>query len=182
MRHTTLLALGLALACAYRAASATPGEAEVRVHSRDFTIHIAAQVETRADRATAWRVLTDYPRWPAFIPSLQVSRILSAPGEPLRVEQRATLPWLPAFPLVVIAEVRETPTTAIQFRRIAGNILNLEGEWRILGNTPVRLEYRASIEPGFPMPAQVSEAIFRQDAKLRLEAMAAEMARLARIP
>jgi hypothetical protein len=43
----------------------------------------------------------------------------------------------------------------------------------------VRLIYRSTVEPGFPMPPQMTMEIFRQDAKVRLEAMALEMARRA---
>jgi hypothetical protein len=43
----------------------------------------------------------------------------------------------------------------------------------------VRLIYHSTVEPGFPLPPQVTIEIFRQDAKLRLEAMAREMERRA---
>ncbi|MGA9992376.1 MAG: SRPBCC family protein, partial [Thiobacillaceae bacterium] len=89
------------------------------------------------------------------------------------------IPWLPAFPVVVIATVEETPNKGLSFQRVAGNIKALEGEWQIQGKFPVRLIYRSIVDPGFPLPPQMTIDIFRQDTKVRLEAMAQEMARRA---
>ena len=154
-------------------------DAEVQVEADANVVRISAQIATRVDRVTAWQVLTDYDHWAEFVPDLLVSRVVSRPGEPLLVEQRGRIPALPSFPLVVITAVEETPYKSLRFQRIAGNIKALDGEWRIQGKLRVRLLYRSTVEPGFPLPPQTSIEIFRQDAKLRLEAMAQEMARRA---
>ena len=154
-------------------------EAEVQVAPDANVIHISATIPTSVDRKTAWQVLSDYNHWAEFVPDLLVSRVVSQPGEPLLVEQRGRIPWLPAFPVVVIAAVEETPNKGLRFQRVAGNIKALEGEWQIQGKFPVRLIYRSTVEPGFPLPPQMTIDIFRQDTKVRLEAMAQEMARRA---
>ena len=154
-------------------------DARVKVTVEATVIHIAAEVETSVDRATAWAVLTDYDHWAEFVPGLTLSRVISRPGEPLRVEQRGAVPWLPNFPLVVVSEVQETPPKSIRFQRIVGNVRALQGDWHIVGRTPVRLDYRAIVEPGFPVPPQVTVEFFRQDTRLRLEGLAKEMARRA---
>jgi hypothetical protein len=57
-------------------------------------------------------------------------------------------------------------------------VQSFAGEWLIEDKPEkVRLIYRAVVMPGFPMPPQVSMEIFRSDAKVRMEAMAQEMAR-----
>ena len=165
-------ALGLALA-----AVAAAAEARVQVSTQATLIRVSAEIETTVSRAIAWEVLTDYGRWAEFIPDLRISRVVSRPGEPLLVEQRGSLPQLPNFPLVVLTEVEEVPPRLIRFQRIAGNIRALAGEWLIRGEAPVLLLYRSTVEPGFPMPPQMTAEFFRQDAKQRLEAMAREMAR-----
>ncbi len=167
----------LALSCLL--ASAAYADAEVQVEADANVVHISAQVATGVDRKTAWQVLTDYDHWAEFVPGLLVSRVVSRPGEPLLVEQRGRIPWLPNFPLVVIAAVEETPYKSLRFQRIAGNLKAMDGEWQIQGKSRVRLIYRSTVEPGFPLPPQMSIEIFRQDAKVRLEAMAQEMARRA---
>jgi hypothetical protein len=154
------------------------GEAQVQVESNATALLVQARIDTTADSATAWSVLTDYNRWPEFIPDLLVSRVISRPGDPLQLEQRGRIPSMPNFPVVMILQVEETPNERIRFYRTAGNVLAFAGEWLIEGKSPqVRLVYRAVVTPGFPVPPQVSKEIFRSDAKVRMEAMAQEMAR-----
>ncbi len=151
----------------------------MQVSTQATQIRISAEIETTVGRDMAWEVLTDFDHWSEFVPDLHLSRIVSRPGEPLRVEQRGNLSWLPNFPLVVLAEVELMPPYRIRFQRIAGNIRALSGEWHIAGKSPVRLLYRSTVDMGFPLPPQISEAFFRQDAQARLKAMASEMARRA---
>ncbi len=160
-------------------AGTVSAEARVRVEANEAVISVYAEIEARVDREQAWAVLTDYNRWAEYIPDLQVSRVISPPGEPIRLEQRGSIPWLPNFPLVMIAYVEELPPRTIRFQRIAGNIRALVGEWQIHGRSPVRLTYRSTVIPGFPMPPEVSSEIFRHDAKVRIEALAREMERRA---
>jgi hypothetical protein len=153
-------------------------EASVQVESKGTTLYVQAEIATTADSKTAWAVLSDYDHWTEFIPDLVVSRVISRPGDPLQLEQRARIPTMPNFPVVMILQVEETPSERIRFYRTAGNVQSFAGEWLIEGKSPkVRLIYRAVVMPGFPMPPQVSMEIFRSDAKVRMEAMAQEMAR-----
>lgn len=153
-------------------------DASVEVRSNAATLYVQAEIATSVDRATAWAVLTDYARWPEFVPDLLLSRVVSRPGDPLYLEQRGRIPSMPNFPLVMILAVEETPHKRIRFYRTAGNVRSFAGEWLIEGKpTRVRLVYRSVVEPGFPVPPQLSQEIFRNDAKVRLEALAAEMQR-----
>jgi len=153
-------------------------EARVQVESKAAALYVQAEIDTTADSETAWAVLTDYDRWTEFIPDLVMSRVISRPGDPLQLEQRGRIPTMPNFPVVMILQVEETPSERIRFYRTAGNVQSFAGEWLIEGKSrKVRLVYRAVVMPGFPMPPQVSMEIFRNDAKVRMEAMAQEMAR-----
>lgn len=155
-------------------------EARVNVESDAGMVRITAEIQAGVDRDAAWRVLTDYNHWSDFVPDLLVNRIISKAGEPLRLEQRGRIPWLPNFPVVMLIAVEEIPPKVIRMHRTAGNVRSLVGEWQIQGNNaPVRLVYRSIVEPGFPMSPQVSVEIFRHDAKVRLEAMVREMERRA---
>lgn len=180
-RGWRLWSVGAAVASLCLPIQALSADARVRVEANEAVISVYAEIDTRVDRDLAWGVLTDYNRWSEFIPDLQICRVISPPGEPIRLEQRGTIPWLPNFPLVMIALVEEFPPRAIRFQRIAGNIRALVGEWQIQGKTPVRLIYRATVMPGFPMPPEASIEIFRHDARVRLEAMAREMERRAAV-
>lgn len=152
-------------------------EATVKVEANATFIHVNAEIDTTVNRDIAWKVLTDYDHWAEFVPDMILSRVVSKAGEPLLVEQRGVVPWMPNFPLVVVASVEEKPKRSLRFQRVAGNLRGIEGEWRIQGRSKVRLIYRSTVEPGFPLPPQMSIEIFRHDAKAKLEAMAQEMAR-----
>jgi hypothetical protein len=167
------------LALSLLGAANASGEASVQVEADAAVIRVFAEINVGVDRDVAWQVLTDYNHWSEFVPDLLVSRVISRPGEPLRLEQRGRIPWLPNFPLVMIVAVEEVPPKGIRLQRIAGNVRSLLGEWQIQGKSPVRLVYRSVVEPGFPVPPQMSIEIFRNDAKVRLEAMAREIARRA---
>jgi hypothetical protein len=176
------LAHAALLSTALLGSARAAGEARVQVEADAAFVRLVAEISADVDRDVAWRVLTDYNRWAEFVPDLLVSRIISRPGEPLRLEQRGRIPSLPNLPLVMIIAVEESPPSVIRLQRIAGNVRNLVGEWQIQGKSPVRLIYRAVVEPGIPVPPQMSVDIFRNDAKMRLEAMAREMARRAGKP
>lgn len=177
MRDLAAAVGGIVLAYCLLALPRAHAEARVSVDADATRIRVEAQIATTVNRDLAWQVLSDYNHWAEFIPDMQLSRVVSKPGEPLLVEQRGVIPWLPNFPLVVIASVQETPKKGLRFQRVAGNIRAIEGEWQIHGWRKVRLVYRSTVEPGFPIPPQMSIEIFKQDAKAKLEAMAAEMAR-----
>lgn len=169
------LVLGLLWLLSYPAYA----DAEVKVEVDATVIRISAEIATKVNRKIAWQVLSDYNHWAEFVPDLLVSRVVSQPGQPLLIEQRGRIPWMPAFPLVVIAQVEENPYKGLRFQRVAGNVKALEGEWRIKGRSRVRLIYHSTVDLGFPLPPQMSLEIFRIDAKNRLEAMAREMERRA---
>jgi len=168
-----------ALALGLFASMPANAEAVVQIQANMGIIRIDADIDTGVDRKTAWNVLPDYNRWAEFIPDLLICRVISQPGEPIRLEQRGRIPQLPNFPLVMITEVAETPMESLRFQRIAGNIKTLSGEWQIKGKKRVQLNYQAIVEPGFPLPPNLTIEIFRNDAKVRLEALAEEMARRA---
>lgn len=171
--RTSLLLL---ISCLFASAQLR-AEATVNVEAGPAVVRISAEIRTSVNRDVAWKVLSDYDHWAEFIPDMIVSRVVSKPGEPLLVEQRGFVPWMPNFPLVVIASVQETPGRGLKFQRVAGNLRAIEGEWQIQGRSRVRLIYRSTVETGFPLPPQMSTEIFRHDAKVKLEAMAREMAR-----
>ena len=150
--------------------------ARINVEITQNGIRVAGESEVRASRAVAWETLTDYQSWVRFMPDLQISQIVSR--APLRVAQRGSLPWLPGIPMVVLAEVVELPRERVSFSKIQGNLLFLEGEWRISGQDGLlRLSYRAEIVPGFPLPPSLSDEVVKGDTRAKIEAMAREITR-----
>jgi len=153
--------------------------ARISVETTQSGIRVTGDTEVSASRAVAWDTLTDYEGWVRFMPDLQISRIVSR--QPLRVAQRGSLPWLPGIPMVVLADVVEMPKERVSFSKIQGNLLFLEGEWRISGKDgALRLSYRAEVIPGFPLPANLSVDVVKGDTRAKVESMAREITRRAR--
>jgi carbon monoxide dehydrogenase subunit G len=152
--------------------------ARVSVETTQNGVRVKGEVVVHATRAIAWDALTDYEDWVRFMPDLQVSRVVSR--EPLRVVQRGSLPWLFGFPIVVLADVVETPKDRVSFSKIQGNLLFLEGEWRIKGKDgALRLSYSAEVIPGVPLPPSLTSGIIEADTRAKVEAMAREIMRRA---
>jgi len=80
-------------------------------HGEIIEIHASALL--KAEAATAWRVLTDYGRYPEFIPDLRVSRVVARRGPTVTVDQAGDARlWLLRMPLEITFEITESPLTA----------------------------------------------------------------------
>lgn len=153
--------------------------ARVNVDAGLTGVSIQATINVHADADTLWSTLTDYNRLTEFVPNLIVSRIISLPGRPTEIEQRADSGVLSfAFPDHVVLAIEERPPNLIRFRAISGSVLSMNGEWRIEDRSNlVRLIYRAKVLPIVPPPPFVSEKIIRDEISTRLEAVVREAER-----
>lgn len=173
------LALITLLAPCLESAPAAASESTVTVESRGNTYAVRAEAVVDADAAGAWQVLTDYNRLAEFVPDMRVSRIISAPGEPLLLEQSGEAGFLIfRFSIDVVLEVEETPQTRLGFRARRGNMRHMQGEWRIESSAQgIRLLYTADMEPAFWVPPVIGPAILRRDIASHFDAVAGEIRR-----
>lgn len=154
-------------------------EPEIRIDRNSDAFRIDASLLVEAHHHIAWQVLTDYDNLAAFVPGLQTSRIVSAPGEPLLLKQTGRSGFLAfSFPVEFVARLDETPLAAIRFEAVSGNLSSKFGAWQIeaRGNL-TQLSYRAEIVPGFWVPGVIGAAVMGQDVRGKLLAVAAEMRR-----
>lgn len=109
------------------------------------------------------------------------SRVVSAPGASIKVEQRGeTGFFIWQFPVEVVLEIEEDPTRRIRFKSVSGN-LNMRGAWQVFARAnETCLEYSASMETGFCVPPVTGAAIIRRDVKRKLGGVAQEMVRRSR--
>jgi ribosome-associated toxin RatA of RatAB toxin-antitoxin module len=144
-------------------------------------IAIHARAELDADAATAWRVLTDYNRYPEFIPDLRMSRVVSRKGATVTVEQSgdATV-WLFRMPLEVTFEISETPQSALSSRAIAGSMRALESRYTLVpGPSGVNLEYAGRVAPGYELFGRIEQYAVRQNVARQFQALVDEIERYA---
>jgi ribosome-associated toxin RatA of RatAB toxin-antitoxin module len=173
-RLAVIFALALAAAGAQPATAAT---ITIDAERDGDTVDIRASAVLNSDAATAWRVLTDYGRYPEFIPDLRLSRILARRGEMVTVEQSgdATL-WLFKMPLAITFEIKETPPHRLQSRAVAGSLRALTSSYAL---TPtalgIRLNYVGHIAPGFALFGPIEKTAVETNVARQFHALADEI-------
>ena len=173
---TPVFALAIVIVAAPPAAAAT---ITVDAERRGETIEIRATAELKADSATAWRVLTNYDRYPEFIPDLRASRVVACRGATVTVEQTgdATL-WLLRFPLAITFEITEFPPNRLQSRGVAGSLRAISSSyWLTPASAGVRLDYAGHVAPGFELFGPLEQIAVQQSVARQFQALADEIER-----
>jgi ribosome-associated toxin RatA of RatAB toxin-antitoxin module len=154
----------------------------ISVERRGDTIAIQASALLGVDPATAWRVLTDYGRYPEFIPGLTTSRVVARNGPTVTVEQDGHAQvWLLRVPVAVTYEITEAPPGRVRSRAVAGSLRLLDSDYRL---TPlaagVRLDYTGLAATGTGLFGPFEQWVIEQNATQRFRALADAMERAAR--
>jgi hypothetical protein len=177
----TVFALAAAIVAAPPAPAAT---ITVDTDRRGETIEIRASAELRADAATAWRMLTDYDRYPEFIPDLRMSRVVVRRGATVTVEQSGDAAlWLLRIPLDITFEITEFPPSRLQSRSVAGSLRAISSSyWLTPAPLGVRLDYAGHVAPGFELFGPLEEIAVRQSVTRQFQALADEIERRKAVP
>jgi hypothetical protein len=180
------LALAIALAPAGALASTdaiTPRASDrpfdVRIERQGDTLVIAASARLVADPATAWAVLTDYPRYRNFIPGIRASRVVARRGTAVVVEQSDEFAlWFLRMPVPVLYEIDEFPPVRLQSRASAPSLPLLSSTF-VLERTDagVRLEYTGYVGPGLPLLGRIEQPALQRTAVRDFEALVNEIER-----
>lgn len=122
-----------------------------------------AAVLIRAPVERVWAVMTDCPRAPEFVPNLRRCRVLEQrPGGRLlehRMKPHALVPVL-----TYRFEERWRELRQIAFRRVGGDLAELEGRWDLEpAGEATLVRYRVTIDPGFPVPGWAVRRALRHD-------------------
>ena len=146
---------------------------------RGDAIHIRASTVLNADTATAWRVLTDYDRYPEFIPDLRTSRVIARRGAIVTVEQSGDAAlWLVKWPLNITFEINELPPNGLRSRAIAGSLRALASNYTLTTvASGVRLDYEGDIAPGFEFFGDIEQVAVQQNVARQFQALADEIER-----
>jgi ribosome-associated toxin RatA of RatAB toxin-antitoxin module len=154
-------------------------EPVVKVERQGDIFAVRVETAIAADAAVAWQVLTDYNRLADFVPDMRASRVLSAPGQPLRIEQQGEAGFLLfKFAIDVELAVEETPPQRLAFRAIRGNMKHMRGEWRIESAARgILLVYDAELAPAFWVPPVIGPLVLRRDVASQIAGVVREIER-----
>jgi hypothetical protein len=139
---------------------------------------VSACATTTATAEVTWHVLTDFDHLSDFVPDMHFSRVISAPGEPLRVAQQGI--WHALFfqrRIDVVFAIELDPPRAITFHAVDGNLRPMSGRLRLTERPDCRIEYRARSTPDFWIPPLVGPALMRGQVRAQLEGVLGEIRR-----
>jgi carbon monoxide dehydrogenase subunit G len=161
---------------------ASPADAQPQVtvtQAEDGLISVVADDQVAAPMDVVWQTLTDYEHLASFIPDMQTSRVISAPGEPLHVRQEGATRFIGYnFPINVTFEIDTDPPNKVQFHSIVGNVRDMEGSYRLdMSDGVTHLHYEARFRPDFWVPALIGPSIMHGEINRQFEGLAAEILR-----
>lgn len=147
-------------------------------------VQVRSTIEAPAAVELCYAVLVDFDRLAEFIPGMQSSRIVSAPGEPLLLRQvGSTAAGLSSFTFDVTLAVTLEPPHRITFRRVAGNLEQMAGSWQVRGDAAhCVIDYAAVLEPSFWVPPLIGPLLVRHKVEQQVDGLAAEIVRRATQP
>jgi ribosome-associated toxin RatA of RatAB toxin-antitoxin module len=166
--------LGLIATCASASASSP-----VEVERVDSVVRVSATIEARASPELCFAVLTDFDHMADFLPGLKSSRLVSLPGEPLRLRQvgRSVL-GLSSLAVDVTLAVTLDPPHEFTFTEVVGNLRQMRGRWHVAGDaTHCTIDYRAEIEPTFWVPPLIGPLLIKRQVREQVDALVAEIQR-----
>lgn len=174
----------IALMSAAVVAPAAAHEIVVEATREDDAYVITARGDVVADDLIAWRVLTDYDRYAAFIPDLHSSRTVSRSRDAAVVEQRGELRFLfIRFPLEVRYAVREQPPTVVESRATSGSFRAMTGRYELRrSGAALRIVYTGRLVPDFAMPPLLGTMAVRMTVERQFTAMVEEIERQGAAP
>jgi ribosome-associated toxin RatA of RatAB toxin-antitoxin module len=142
---------------------------------------VEGQLEVPVNQTTAWAVLTDYARFPEFVPGLNGSRLLEERNTVKLVEQRGTvIAGQFRMPFQGVVKIEEHKTEGqpgnIRVIFISGPLKDVQGEWNIKPGKPLDLSYRMQMDMlKSPFPPPLAVTIIEQQVRTWVEAFAREM-------
>lgn len=151
----------------------------VQVVRAGDAVTVDASLFAPVDLEIAWQVLCDFDRLADFVPSIEHSKIISKPGQPLVIEQRGLARFGPfGVPFDTVRSVELVPPRIIKTRMLRGNMRELEATMELeAAEGGTQMTYHAKVEPDFWLPPLLGPAFIRHETREQLGAMIEEMKR-----
>ena len=161
------------------AAAAQAAEVTVNAARSGEVFQVDASAELEGSLTRAWQVLTDYDRLTAFVPDLQVSRVVSRERNSALVEQKgaARLLFL-SYPMVVQLAVTEYPRERVESRAVAGNFRQMQNTYTLeMRHGRVLMRYSGRMVPDFYVPPLIGTFVLRRSVESTFRALVDEIER-----
>ncbi len=144
---------------------------------------VLAAIDIPAPASLVWRVMLDCDRAPDYVPGLRSCAVIERAGDGLSDVREHRISWIALLPTLRLRfRSHYEPERTIRVARISGDLAAMEGEWRLEpreNGRATRLHYNFHIAPRTPLPSGLVRAGMMRDAPEVLEAVRAEVLRLA---
>lgn len=159
---------------------AAAAEARTHVRQEGNLLLVDGWLEVNVERALAWSVLTDYERFPQFVPGIRMNRLLGERDGGKFVEQQGEMNANGLrMPYGGQMRIEEVPGQGLRILFLNGLFKDVQGEWKIGGAKPLRLEYRMRMDLlKAPFPPMLATRMAEQQVRVWVGAFAGEMERL----
>jgi len=160
---------------------ASAADIQMQVRQDGSMLTVEGKLKVAVNPNAAWAVLTDYARYPEFVPGINSSRILEQRGNLKLIEQRGVINGgqirMPFQGAIQVAEhKRDDQPESIMISFISGPLKDVQGEWNIQPAKPLELAYSMKLDlMKSPFPPPMAVTIIEQQVRTWVEAFANEM-------
>ncbi len=154
-------------------------ETGLSVRQEGTQLTVEGWLKTSVDRATAWTVLTDYPRFPEFVPGIYANQVVEAKNGVKLIEQRGEVISGPVR-LTYTGQMRveEHPGEGLAILFLSGPFKDVRGEWNIEPGRPLKMIYRMRMDlMKSPFPPPLAPTIAEQQVRTWVDVFGREMER-----
>ncbi|HLF38518.1 MAG TPA: SRPBCC family protein [Burkholderiales bacterium] len=156
---------------------ARAAEVTVNAARSGDALQVEASAELVGSLTRAWQVLTDYDRLAAFVPDLQVSRVVSRERNSALVEQKGAARLLFfSYPMDVRLAITEYPRERVESRAVAGNFREMRSTYTLeMREGRVLLRYSGRMVPDFYVPPLIGTLVLRHNVESAFRALVDEI-------
>lgn len=146
-----------------------------------FDVHAAGIA--RATPQQAWQVLTDYEQLDTFVPDLVSSKVIARGRNEATIEQQSRTGFLfMSLTVRMVVRIAERPQYALDVERVSGDMRHYAAHWTLEpvvldGGAGTQILFHGELEPDFPLPPLLGDAIVQVNVKRMVEAVIAEIER-----
>lgn len=179
MKTARYFALVCSLLASFALAHAAQGT-HLSVRQAGSQLSVEGWLETAVSREVAWSVLTDYARFPEFVPGILANRVLDSAGRVKTIEQRGEIvTGLLRLRYEGTMRVEESPGSGLSILFLSGPFKDVRGAWRLEPSEkqqPFRLVYQMDMDlMKSPFPPPLAPSIAEQQVRMWVDVFAREM-------
>lgn len=155
--------------------------AQITTRQEGMILVVEGWLQTKADKTTVWAVLTDYARFPEFVPGITSNQVLAARnGHKTIAQQGQVMAGQVRVPYEGLMNVTERHHEGMDILFLSGPFKDVRGAWRMTSGSPLKLSYSMRMDLSrTPFPPPLAPTIAQQQVSVWVEMIGREIERRA---